>query len=325
MALSEVQSNIIVTGILKTLSIEPKVTKKGAEALGGYVVVEVTDTQKNVVNNIRMNVWVNKITKAGAISKMYTSLLTVMKEYKTKDEHKDDADLVSISGRIDINDYMSDQGMKSNLRLTAQFFNRVDDKTTPQQAMMSAKLAVVNYTPVMDAEGAPIEPATDRVESYLVGYNNKIIPMELMIHDDGMGLLDNFKALYMPNSTGTLTIKINNYPDTTDEQPEPEIPAGGFGQMMEPKTFTKFVSEYEIVGGQAPLEDGLGYTLEDITEIKKLRTQQLAVIQQQAEQEPQVSMPTNMATGFSAPAMPPANEATPNNNTAVQNGGIPNF
>ena len=96
---------------------------------------------------------------------------------------------------------------------------------------------------------------------------------------------------------------------------------------MEPKTFTKFVSEYEIVGGQQPLDDGLGYSLEDITEIKELRRKQLTLIEQEGNSEPKVSMPMDL--GFGKPATPPTNEAvsqgTPTQNKTTQDGGIPAF
>lgn len=326
MTLTETQVNTDVIGILKSMEIEAKTTKSGAEALGGYVVVEVTDDEKGVVNNLRFNVWANKLKKDGKESKLYTSLLTVRNEYKTKDNHGDDADLISVSGSIDINDYVGQQGLTSRLQLRGQFFNRIEDKTTPQRALMSAKLAVVNYTPVLE-DGVPVEPATEKVEAYLIGYKMKIIPLELVIHDNQMGLLDSFKSLYMPNSTGVLTLKINNYPDTTEKEKEPIVQEGGFGQMMEPKTFTKFVSEYEIVGGQQPLDDGLGYSLEDITEIKELRRKQLTLIEQDGNSEPKVSMPMDL--GFGKPATPPTNEAvsqgTPTQNTTTQDGGIPAF
>ena len=319
-------TNLNVVGVLKTMKLEARKSAKGSDMIIGNMVVEVEDNVKNVLNNIRVEVLQMRLTgKEQKENPMYKSMQTVMEEYKSIDiDGRAQADTISVVGSVEINDYQGRDGnMRSNMRFSGRFFNRVE-ATTAHKAEFDAKVAVVGYTPVVDADGLPVEPETDSVEAYTVGYQNVITPLKgLVIHQDENQLLTSFKGLYQPGSTGQLLVKINNYPDTTEPEEQPEV-VQGFGQTIQPRTFTKFINELEIIGGNMPLEEGLGYTADEIQEIKDLRRKQLAV-KSEVSAEPVITMPT---AGFGKPT-PPAKEGVGGvpvtNETAVQNGDLPKF
>lgn len=268
MALEQLKNNVEVIGTLKSLSLEEKTSKNGKEMIIGNVVVEVKDGDK--VNNVFMNVLQMKFKKDGVtVQKPFTSLQTVMSEYKTIDDHgRENADVVRITGQYDVNEYYTEEGeFRSRKQLRTRFFNRLDDKEVAQKALVSIDLVVKSIQDEIDADG--LVTGRLKVNGFNVGYNGKYIPLDdLIVNED---LAQPFRQLYFEGTTGLVTIQVNNYAET--EIVEVEQPAHGFGstEKVEDKIVNNYVNEYVIIGGDIPYNGTSELLPEDIEEAEKAR------------------------------------------------------
>lgn len=330
MAIEGTYANLQVVGTLKTMNLEARKSNSGKDMINGNIVVQVEDVEKGVINNINIkaiemkeNNYNGEVTE----NKRYKGLQTIMEEYKTIDaDGLESADTVSVSGNVSINDYVGQNGLVSRVQFNLNYMNRVDTKTA-QKAEFSAKMVLVKFSPVLDEEQLPVSPAAEAVEAYMVNGSKarpKVTPLNLIIHEDDKGTLEGFKSLYTENSTGELLIKINNYPDTTKQEEVEDTGFAGFGKKIEPRVFKNFVNELEIIGGNMPLEEGLGYSLEEIQEIINMRRKALSLVEEKSSNAPEVTMPT----GFPTPKQPPKEMVGGKVEPTVEdvnNGDIPTF
>jgi len=330
MAIEGTYANLQVVGTLKTMNLEARKSNSGKDMINGNIVVQVEDVEKGVINNINIKVIEmkeNNYNGEVTENKRYKGLQTIMEEYKTIDaDGLESADTVSVSRNVSINDYVGQNGLISRVQFNLNYMNRVDAKTA-QKAEFSAKMVLTKFSPVLDEEQLPVSPAAEAVEAYMVNGSKarpKVTPLNLIIHEDDKGTLEGFKSLYTENSTGELLIKINNYPDTTKQEEVEDTGFAGFGKKIEPRVFKNFVNELEIIGGNMPLEEGLGYSLEEIQEIINMRRKALSLVEEKSNNAPEVTMPT----GFPTPKQPPKEMVGGKVEPTVEdvnNGDIPTF
>lgn len=318
--LRELSNNVEIVGLLKTNGLEEKTTKSGKEAVMGNVTIEVSDGTNT--HNIRVSAYAGKFKKNGDVSKLFTSMQTVATEYKDIDTYgREEADMVSITGSISGNDYVGQDGnVRSSNQIRGVFFKRLDDKSVKQHAYATVESIVNGYTEAMDAEGFPAGDLN--VEAYTIGYNGTVIELKDMTI--GKELAAQFSQLYVPGSTGALTIKLNNYA-VEDEAPAEVAETHGFGSTdkVSNNTFSSYVANYEIIGGDVPMDNGLELTPEEIDEVLTRRKQQLSQLTVAAPT--QQAAPTGFGgNGMSQPAVAPK-PVTKSPFTDMSNSDMPSF
>ena len=254
--MEQMQNDVRIIGLLKTLDLEEKETKKGRNAIMGSAVIEVTDKFKHV-NNIRVNIFAFQFTKSGSQSKLYTSFETVMKEYKTIDEDgRSEADYVRVTGSLDSNIYSSHGAIHCSNRIRAVFFTRLKkEEIKEQKSLCTIGVYVQKFNEAIDADGDPL--GYSNITAFSVGYNGTVIPIfNLTISGD---VEQQFRSYYVPGSTGVMTFRMNNYakPKEKDEDTEER----GFGSSEEVGTpQVDYVNNKEVTGGHLPFEDDKALT-----------------------------------------------------------------
>jgi hypothetical protein len=270
-ALKEMKNGFKIVGTLKTKDLRIDKTKSGKEAIMGNVVVEIAEAEKT--HNIRVEVFSMRYKKdSDEESGLFKGYKTVMDEYIAKDDDSQNADVIEVSGSIDVNDYINRDGnLRTSNRNRALFFERVD-KDSKQQALATVEAVITGYVDKTDADGIPTDET--KVKAATVGYGGKIIPLEnLVINKD----LEAMREAYFEGTTGTLTIKMNNYP-VEKEQESADIV--GFGLTEDQtRTVVNYVSNLQIVGGSYP-DTETGLTEEQIKQMSKDRETQLSEVQQ---------------------------------------------
>lgn len=254
--MEQMQNDVQIIGLLKTLNLEEKQTRKGRDAIMGDAVVEVTDKFKHV-NNIRVNIFAFQLTKSGSQSKLYTAFETVMNEYKTiDDDGRSEADYVRITGSLDSNIYSSHGAIHYSNRIRAVFFSRLKkEEVKEQKSLCTIGVYVQKFDEAIDADGNPL--GYSNITAFSVGYNGTVIPIfNLTISGK---VEKQFRSYYVPGSTGIMTFRMNNYakPKEKDE----DVEEHGFGSSEEVGTpQVDYVNNKEVTGGHLPFEDDKALT-----------------------------------------------------------------
>lgn len=263
-----------ITGALKSVNLEKKVSKNKNNFIKGSVIIE----QKEEVNgevkvhNHKFEVFVMES------SKLYKGFNTVMSEYKSKDASPEDFDTVKATFTVSENKYSTETEFVRKQQFDLLFLTR-EEKNTPHSFYMNVGCVVTNYTQETkkDANGIELPTGFHKVEGFTIGYNNKIIDLhDLKIKDS---LVNAFKNLYFPGSAGMLKLKPVNSCTITEIQKEQSY---GFG---EPDTRPEVIKDYErrleITGGDIPFTGEEMITQQEIAQCAQLRIEQDEEIKKQ--------------------------------------------
>lgn len=318
-SLREAANAIEVVGTVKKVELEEKTSQKtGKEMIIGHILVEVKESAERI-HNIKVKVFSMKLNKKGEVSGLYKGYKTVKDEWKSGDR-------VKITGSIGLQEYYARSGnLVSFNEMKALFCNRLDEgDQTPDKAIATVEMVVKGMTPEIDAEQIPTGNLI--VDAFTVGYNSTIIPLQNLIINGELG--QQFQTMYAPNSTGKITMKINNY-STVSKEETPQV-SHGFGstEVVEDTIVKDYTNNLEIIGGDLPYQDGVNnYSMEDIAQADKNRELALQELQQNAS-----AAPTPSASGFgttgattSDPMASAFSNAPVNNEDPFANGGTPAF
>ena len=258
--MEQMQNDVQIIGLLKTLDIEEKQTRKGRDAIMGSAVIEVTDKFKHV-NNIRVNIFAFKLTNSGSQNKLYTSFETVMNEYKTIDDNgRSEADYVRVTGSLDSNIYSSHGAIHSSNRIRAVFFSRVpQDEVKEQKSLCTIGVYVQKFDEAIDADGNSL--GYSNITAFSVGYNGTVIPIfNLSISGK---VEEQFRSYYVPGSTGIMTFRMNNYAKPKEKDEEVEDRGFGSSEEVGATQQVDYVNNKEVTGGHLPFEDDKALTPEE--------------------------------------------------------------
>lgn len=281
--LREAANAVELVGTVKKVDLETKVSaKSGKEMIIGSILMEVKENAERI-HNIKVKIFSMKLNKQGQISGLYKGYETVKTEWMPGDRAK-------ITGSITLQEYYSRAGaIVSFNEVKGLFCNRLEaGDTTPDKAIATVEMVVKGMTPEIDADNIPT--GNLNVDAFTVGYNSTIIPLTNLIIAGDLG--QQFQGMYGPNTTGKITMKINNYATVAKEV----VPAvtHGFGstEAVEDNIVKDYTNNLEIIGGDLPYHDGVNeYTPENIAQADTNRQLALQQLQQNA----------------SAPATPTAN------------------
>lgn len=280
--LRECVNNAEIIGIVKKVELEEKVSKNtGKDMIIGYVDVEVKEDGK--ISNIRCKAFSFALTKAGKPNGLFKGYKTVKDEYQP-------GDLVRVTGNIVFNEYYTEQGEYRGFNeIKAVFFNRVDDLETKHKAVATVEMVVEGITPQIEED---VPTGNFEVDAFTIGYGGSFIPLSNMII--GADLAQVFQGMYFPGTTGKITFKINNYAELEKVEVAVEQPGFGSAERVEESVVTNYTSNFEIIGGDLPYQDGVNnYTPEEIEQAHKNRELALQQLKDEAS-----TVPSTPPTGF---------------------------
>lgn len=286
----ECKNQMTIVGTLKSKKVETGTSKGGHPYISMELVVVSKDGDK--IHENRVSFWAKESSK---LAKGYH---TVKEEYKSIEQDGEEAaDRIKITGSIEMNEYVSKDGeLKTFNNLKGVFVERVTDPNMKDEAGVALECVVLGYKDELDKK---TQTMTGRKEVliYTVGYNSAIHELKnVFVSAD---LSQQFVKLYSLNSTGRLFIKINNYVELLE--PEEKVDAAktlGFGSQLDnmPEDISKnYVNELLIIGGDMPSVANK-FTMEEITEMKKLRT--LAQQEKIAAKPVPETAPNGFGSGF---------------------------
>lgn len=294
-ALPQLQNTVEIIGTLKSIDLEDKTSGNGNPYTRGNVTVVVNEDGK--VHEHRVSVMVM------ASSKLHKGIKTVENEYRSIEKDGEElADRIQVTGEVELEEYYGKQDMelRSFNKVKGVFFNRLDaDDEREDKAVASVEVVVKGFTPKTNDDGEIIH---HQVNCFSVGYGEKIVEFKkAIIAEELAGPMED---LYEPGSTGRLTFKINNYAEKKEkeQQEQPVSMSHGFGseEVPEvPKTFTNYVNNYEITGGDVPFEEPKAFTEEQIADAER----KLALAREEAKERaesPAGNQPPQTNTGFGA-------------------------
>lgn len=289
-ALRQAQNNAEVIGTVKKVQIEEKMSKNNEAIILGHVIVEVVDGDH--VNNIKCRLFSKKFKKDGNENGLYKGYKTVKDEYEPGTR-------VRVNGELVINEYYNQGGdLISFNEMKAVFFNRLEDER-PDKAIVTLETVVEGYTSEIDYE-TQLPTGNLEVDAFTVGFNGSIIPLKnLIITQD---LAQTFQNMYMPGSTGRLTLKINNYAEVVTEEVTTQGAGFGSAERVEANVVNNYTTNLQIIGGDLPYTDGVNnYTPAEIEQAHKVR--ELAL--QQLKESSMASSTPITTSGFGSNGLSP--------------------
>lgn len=285
--LRQLANNVEIIGTLKSIDLEEQVSKKGNPYVKGHLIVQSKIDDK--INASKVEVFIMKS------SKLYKGVKTVMDEYKALDSVNDpnEADRIRVNGEITLNEYTNSQGeLVSYNQIKGVFFNRVKPEDQAEdKAIASLELVVEGFDPIMNESDLPT--GDYEVRAFNVAYGPTVVPIQNMII--GSDLAEPMMGLYSENSTGRLTVQLNNYAVVSEEEVVEQAPSHGFGssETVEGSSTVKtYVNNIEVIGGDLPFMPDSAFTEEEIETAQKIRNLALQSLNSQPSETPKNNEPT---------------------------------
>ncbi|WP_099301921.1 hypothetical protein [Bacillus sp. Marseille-P3800] len=238
--LRESNNKVHIEGLVKEIKLEEREIK-GKDALAGEIDVEVSEFEVHTLNFFAYK-FKNDNTENG----IYTSLQTVMNEYKSIITHgKEEADAVRVdSAKLGVNDYYKDGNLRTFPQINAAFINRIArDEDFKPQATFKTEVFISRLTPERKGQE---ETGRAQLDAIIPGYKGKAIPFTFKAPEDIADfLLENYSAHQTIELWGDIINKKEFKTETT---------AAGFGQE---KTITKEIVQREFLlsGGTDAYEE----------------------------------------------------------------------
>lgn len=288
--LRQLTNTVEIIGTLKSKDLEEKTSRAGNNYMSGSIIV--TSKFDNKIQEIKIKVFIMKT------SKLFKGIEKVKDEYKTIEDHGEEADRIRVSGEIDYQQFYNSTGnLNEYNEVKGVFFTRLtDENDQPDKALASLDVVVQGFEPVLDKDQLPT--GDYKVKGFSVAWGNKVVRlMNTIVKED---LAQSFMDLYPKDSTGRLTLQLNNYVKK-EEKEQVQAPAHGFGST---ETVEEVVNDYErnyqVVGGDLPYFNAKEYTPEEIELAIQTETRTRESLQEtaMASSTPQ---PTNTGFGQGSP------------------------
>lgn len=236
--LRQANAKAIAVGVVSEKDLKI-VTEDGKNKVTGHITVKTSD-----VNFVKYNVNVNEKTKAGADSKTYAGIQTVMNEYKSIAEvGEEEATKVKVTG--DISPFTGKNGEKI-VSYKSNFFNRLKaDEEYEPHAEFAVEMFISDINPELDNEG--VETGRLAVSGWMPTYNG-IEPIDLVAEGEvAQAVESGFDVGQTVEFYGDI---INNRIETVTEIPV---------KIGKPRRKVKvdYKSDLIITGASEPYEEGI--------------------------------------------------------------------
>lgn len=267
----QAENKVKIEGILSEVDLKyNSFVKNGepVEAIGGSIKVRVDQVING--NTIQLDVPVymfsTKLTKAGKVNPSYTSIETVMNEFKSIAATGDinTADKIRITnGNIRMNEFVGKNGqIVSSPRVHASFVSRAVGEFKPE-ASFTLEFMVAKKARVTDADGVEVDPAKLQVQVVVPQYtapnasamNVDVVPL----YATSNGVIDAVENYWEEGQCFKASGRLNFTSRTETVKQEVD-----FGEAQE-TVRTINVSEFIITGGsQAPLDGDFAFDVDEV-------------------------------------------------------------
>lgn len=281
-------TNIVgISGILGS-----KKVNKGVGKNGEYISVELT-IKTNETSEHVVKLFSNKLTKEGAVSKLYESTMTIANEYKSAEEvGMELADRVHITqGELTVNRYVSKAGELVEMnQVSTKFANRHEGGDFSTRAEFSVVGVVDSIAQKTDEDG---EVELLKIKLNVPrGYNNQIEQIEFVVREKTAFdyITESFNKWEAVKVGGQIINKV--------EKIEAKAEPVGFGSMPKLESRTVRVRELLVTGGHVleGVNETQYFTQEEIQEGIKLLNQKIVEVKSKTPTAPVAP------TGFGTPA-----------------------
>lgn len=275
--LRQAENKVKIEGILSEINLKYGSFEKNGvptETVGGdiKVLVEQEINGTPVTLEVPVYMFSTKYTKKGTINPSYESIETIMKEFVSIAAcgDKNQADKIRItSGQIKMNEFPSQATGKivSTPRVHASFASRVVGTFKPE-ATFTVEFMVSDINRATDNEGVELDPPKLNVSAIVPQYGEKVDVVPLCATNPNV--ISAIETYWESGSCYRASGRLNFTSSTTTIKEEVD-----FGEPIE-KVRTINVSEFIITGGaQAPLEDEMAFSIEDIRKAMAERKERL--------------------------------------------------
>ena len=177
--LRQANSKVVVTGRLAEKDLKVEKDEKGFDRIVGSIVLQTSDK-----NSVRFGIRASSKTKAGADSKTYPGIKTVMEEYASvADVGVEDADIVTVSGGT-LNAYRSTNSGNEIIAFQTNFMNREKDKEKAFGATLDVELYISGFVPETMKVGEDVEETGRLIVKGWFPTFTGIEPIELIAPED---------------------------------------------------------------------------------------------------------------------------------------------
>lgn len=286
-------NNVNITGVLVKNGLEVRNVGEENECISGSLILRTADGSEHEVsyfaNKYKKDENKNFTSEEG---KMYTSYETIMNDYISLEQDKENADVIKIGqGEFKGNDFISkkDKSVVTTTKIKATFANRLNDQekeVTPQIATFSVSGVITKLEPEIYNQ---VPTGNGTVMLDIIGYGGSLIPVKLTIPQP---LVEPFGGVgFFETGTGKLNgniINVSEQVTTTTKQ--------AFGADLV-ETKTNILRRNEVCGGSPTggLE-GLKITHEEYVAAQSKRRLKLEELK---------NKDNGQQEGFTAPATSP--------------------
>lgn len=272
--LNELKRELEVVGKVKELQrFREGVSKKSGKRYMAYtLVIQIKNPKTGTVDDVRVEFF----SMEG--SSPYTSQLKFYNEGKTiADTSEEEADVVSIKGRLELEEYVNKNGNHVVFnKLQGAFIHRLNKDEQEYNGAKPRAVANVEtvITEIKDKLDDDDLPTGDKLlNGFTVGYKEDIIVIEDAIVPKQ--LAEDFSKFYKEGQTAMLTYQFINRVIKEEKAEEvDDAPVAAFGAVADidsGKSFTSFDKRTLVVGGLPPYDDYLALTDEEIKQALSIR------------------------------------------------------
>lgn len=245
-----------IIGTLTDKELEEKFTANQKLYLDGFI--EVTSKKDDKENIFKINVKIYELDYKGDLNDKYEKQgLKLKNEYNIGDK-------IKVIGTVSMAEYYNDDlELISFQQLKGNQFYHVD-KEEKDQAFATIDTFIqgtnVKEDGSMDVKGFSIGWGEN-----LVDLKNLYVPKELA---------PGFSSMYFTNTTGKLSIELEDYLEQQEKQVQE---TGGFGEIIDltVQVFDKKIRGLRVVGGQQPYTPAQAWNEDDVKRAKQKREQKL--------------------------------------------------
>ena len=249
-------------------------TKDGrtVDTIGGTITVQV-DKEINgnpVSYQIPVSLYSQKYKKDGTLNPAYTSIETVMKDYKSvAAAGKEEADRIRITGAtLRMNEFYTQDGrFVSSPRVQASFVNKATGEFKPS-CEFTIMFAISSIRTMVDDQGVELDPKKLEITAIVPQYGGKVDIMKF--HATNPNVVAAIEQYWEPDKTFKATVRLN-FTSTTEKIVE-QI---GFGEPQEKMKTTTTKELVVIAGSQEPFDGDAAYSMDELVEAMRERKARL--------------------------------------------------
>lgn len=250
-------------------------TKDGrtVDTIGGTITVQVDkEINGNLVSyQIPVSLYSEKYKKNdGTLNPAYTSIETVMKEYKSVAAvGREEADRVRITGAtLRMNEFYTQDGrFVSSPRVQASFVNKATGEFKPS-CEFTVMFAISSIKTMVDDQGVELDPKKLEITAIVPQHGGKVDIMKF--HATNPNVVAAIEQYWEPDKTFKATVRLN-FTSTTEKI----IEQIGFGEPQERMKTTTTKELVVIAGSQEPFDGDAAYSMDELVEAMRKRKARL--------------------------------------------------